>query len=171
MSAPAEHTRREAIIPMTTTPPPSLYEWAGGMTAFERLTSIFYGRVPQDPVLAPVFKEMSPEHPVHVARFVAEVFGGPPLYSEGHGGHAEMIRHHLGRRLTEQQRSRWVQLLCECADEARLPDDPEFRSAFMAYIEWGTRLAVLNSQPGATVTADAPMPVWGWGVPGGPYQG
>ncbi len=31
-----------------------------------------------------------------------------------------------------------------------LPDDPEFRSAFAAYIEWGTRIAVTNSQPGAT---------------------
>jgi hemoglobin len=50
-----------------------------------------------------------------------------------------------------------------------LPDDPEFRSAFVAYLEWGTRLAVINSQPGATVTEDAPMPHWGWGEAKGPY--
>jgi hypothetical protein len=30
------------------------------------------------------------------------------------------------------------------------PDDPEFRAAFAGYIEWGTRLAFANSQPGAT---------------------
>jgi hemoglobin len=46
---------------------------------------------------------------------------------------------------------------------------PEFRSALVAYLEWGTRLAVLNSQPGASVTEDAPMPRWGWGEVKGPY--
>ena len=30
-----------------------------------------------------------------------------------------------------------------------MPDDPEFRSALVGYLEWGSRLAVINSQPGA----------------------
>ena len=46
---------------------------------------------------------------------------------------------------------------------------PEFRSAFVAYIEWGTRMARQNSQPGADVLRDAPVPHWGWGV-APPYQ-
>jgi hemoglobin len=154
-----------------TDAPPSLYEWAGGMPAFERLTSIFYDQVKQDPLLAPVFKEMAPDHAQRVAHFIAEVFGGPPAYSEARGGHPTMVRQHLGRRLTEEQRSRWVHLLCHAADQAGLPSDPEFRSAFVAYLEWGTRIAVINSQPGATVNDDAPIPKWGWGVVGGPYQG
>jgi len=33
----------------------------------------------------------------------------------------------------------------------------------VAYLEWGTRLAVLNSAPGAEVIAHAPVPRWGWG--------
>ncbi|MGH2588800.1 MAG: group II truncated hemoglobin, partial [Dehalococcoidia bacterium] len=95
------------------------------------------------------------------------------LYSEERGGHAAMISRHLQRSLTETQRRRWVQLLGECADEAGLPTDPEFRSAFVGYIEWGTRIAVINSQPDAVigVDEDAPMPRWGWGEVGGPYQG
>ena len=44
------------------------------------------------------------------------------------------------------------------------PDDPEFRAALMGYAEWGTRLAVHNSQPGAEVAEHAPVPRWGWGV-------
>jgi hemoglobin len=44
-------------------------------------------------------------------------------------------------------------------------------SAFVAYLEWGTRLAVINSQPGAQVVADLPMPKWGWGEVKGPYTG
>jgi hemoglobin len=150
-------------------PVPSLYEWAGGAPAFERLSKIFYARVSEDPVLAPIFARMSAEHPAHVALFIAEVFGGPSGYS-ALGGHPEMIRHHLGRMLSEPQRHRWATLIAACADEAGLPTDPEFRSAFVAYIEWGSRLAVINSQPGATVDPQAAMPAWGWGVPGKPYR-
>jgi hemoglobin len=151
--------------------PPTLYDWAGGLPAFERLTAIFYERVPRDPVLAPVFGEIPSDHAARVAHFIAEVFGGPPLYSRERGGHAAMVRQHLGRRLTETQRRRFFDLLCDSADAAGLPDDPEFRSAFVAYLEWGTRMAVLNSQPGATASDDSPMPAWGWGAPGGPYRG
>jgi hemoglobin len=153
---------------MTSTP--SLYEWLGGMPALEQLTATFYARVPHDAVLAPVFARMSPEHPKHVAEFLAEVFGGPATYSTERGGHPAMIRHHLSRSLTQEQRRRWIELLLTCADELGVPDDPEFRSAFVAYLEWGTRLAVLNSQPGAAVGEEAPMPRWGWGEVGGPYR-
>lgn len=150
-------------------PVPSLYEWIGGGDALLRLMDAFYARVPQDPLLAPVFATMSPAHVAHVAAFVGEVFGGPTSYSNELGGHANMIRHHVGRSLSEAQRKRWLSLLLECADELALPSDPEFRSAFVAYFEWGTRLAVINSQPGADVTFDAPMPAWGWGETKGPY--
>jgi hemoglobin len=63
------------------------------------------------------------------------------------------------------------ELLLASADATGLPDDPEFRSALVACLEWGSRLAVLNSQPGAAAVVDAPMPKRDWGVPGGPYCG
>ena len=153
----------------TTTP--TLFEWVGGMPALERLTTHFYDRVRVDPVLAPVFAEMPGDHPRHVAQFIAEVFGGPTSYSDTRGGHPHMITQHLNRHLSQEQRRRWLDLLLTSADAVGIPDDPEFRSALVAYLEWGSRLAVLNSQPGAQAVADAPMPKWGWGVPGGPYTG
>jgi len=149
--------------------PPSLYDWAGGMPALDKLTQVFYGKVQDDALLQPVFARMGADHPRHVALFLAEVFGGPCTYSNEQGGHAEMIRHHLQRHLQEPQRRRWVQLLLDAADETGLPDDPEFRSALVAYIEWGSRLAVINSQQGASVTEEQPMPRWGWGEAKGPY--
>ena len=148
---------------------PTLYEWMGGLPALEALLTRFYQRVPQDPILGPIFAHMDPQHASHVAAFVGEVFGGPPAYSQAHGGHPHMIRKHLGRSLTEVQRRRWIELLLDCAEEEHLKDDPEFRSAFVAYLEWGTRLAVINSQPAAEVVEDAPMPKWGWGETKGPY--
>ena len=149
---------------------PTLFEWAGGQPAFERLTEAFYRRVRADDLLAPVFAGMPPEHPHHVALWIAEVFGGPARFTEDQGGYEAMLAKHRGLALTEAQRSRWVQLICAAADEAGLPDDPEFRSAFVAYVEWGTRIALANSQPGAAPPRHAPVPRWGWGETP-PYRG
>jgi hemoglobin len=150
---------------------PTLYDWLGGLPALQRLTERFYERVKDDVLLAPVFAHMSSDHPAHVAAFLAEVLGGPTNYSEQHGGHPHMIRQHLSRHLSQAQRRAWVALLLVTADELGMPEDPEFRSALVGYLEWGSRLAVINSQPGATVNADAPMPKWGWGEVKGPYRG
>jgi hemoglobin len=155
---------------VATDPIPTLYEWLGGMPALERLTNRFYDRVRDDPELGPVFAHMHGDHPRFVAQFLAEVLGGPATYSGTRGGHPHMIARHLNRHLSEPLRKRWVGLLLETADDVGLPDDPEFRSAFVAYLEWGSRLAVINSQPGAEVVPDAPMPHWGWGEVGGPYK-
>jgi hemoglobin len=152
-----------------SSPPPTVFEWAGGETAFRALFTRFYERVAEDALLAPVFANMHPAHAEHVAAFVGEVLGGPKLYSEQHGGHPAMIRKHLDRALDNDKRKRWLALLLDCADEVGMPDDPEFRSAFVAYLEWGSRLAVINSAPGANATTEAPMPAWGWGEAKGPY--
>jgi hemoglobin len=150
---------------------PTLFEWLGGMPALDRLMSRFYERVKDDLILAPIFASMSGDHPHHVALFLAEVLGGPTGYSEQFGGHPRMIQRHLNRHLTQAQRRQWVSLLLDTADQIGMPDDPEFRSALVGYLEWGSRLAVINSQPGASVDQKAPMPKWGWGEVKGPYKG
>jgi hemoglobin len=147
----------------------TLFEWAGGTEAFVRLTDAFYARVVKDDLLAPLFARMSPEHARAVAIWLAEVFGGPATYTQEHGGYPHMVAKHIGMAITEPQRRRWVNLIQDAADEVGLPDDPEFRAAFLGYLEWGTRLARRNSQPGADVVRDSPVPHWGWGV-APPYQ-
>jgi hemoglobin len=144
---------------MTT---PSLYEWAGGSAALEKLFATFYGHVREDPVLEPVFRHMDSDHHRHVAVWVGEVLGGPKTYSTERGGHPHMIGRHAGRAITEAQRKRWVDLLLETADEVGLPSDPEFRASFVGYLEWGSRLAVMFSAPGADVSVPEPMPTWDW---------
>ena len=147
----------------------TLYDWLGGMPALLRMTKRFYGYyVVNDPLLEPVFADMDPNHPEHVATWLAEVFGGPKTYSAEHGGYNHMVRQHLNRGLTEQQRARWVSLMGLAADDAGPPTDPEFRSAFVSYLEWGSRLALENSQPGATPPMNMPVPRWDWGTAGPP---
>jgi CDGSH-type Zn-finger protein/truncated hemoglobin YjbI/ferredoxin len=142
---------------------PTLFEWAGGFPALTRMTKIFYGKyVPQEPLLAPLFANMSPDHPERVAAWLGEVFGGPKAYSRTYGGYERMISQHLGKAIREEQRARWVELLCKSAEEAGLPADPEWRAAFVAYLEWGSRIGLENSQPGAHPPPHMPVPRWWW---------
>jgi hemoglobin len=149
---------------------PTLYEWAGGTDAFVRLCDAFYRVVVVDDLLGPLFARMDPAHAEHVALWLAEVFGGPAAYTESRGGYPTMVGKHIGMAISEPQRRRWVNLMMDAADEVGLPQDPEFRAAFVGYIEWGTRLAMQNSAPGADPARKAPVPRWGWGV-APPYVG
>jgi truncated hemoglobin YjbI len=142
---------------------PTLFEWAGGFPAMLRMTRIFYSKyVPQDPMVGPLFANMSPDHPERVAAWLSEVFGGPKIYSERYGGYSRMISQHVGKCITEEQRARWVRMLCQSADDAKLPNDPEFRAAFVAYLEWGSRIGQENSQQNAAPPPNMPVPRWWW---------
>ena len=100
----------------------------------------------------------------------SEVFGGPDRYTRELGGYEHMLSRHRDLGIGPEQRRRFVSLMSQAADDAGLPDDPEFRSALLAYLEWGTRLAMHNSQPGADVVEKAPVPRWGWGE-APPFEG
>ena len=151
---------------------PSIFEWAGGYPALLRLTRLFYERyVPEDELLAPLFADMSADHPQRVARWLGEVFGGPSAYSDTYGGYPRMLSQHRGKGLNEEQRARWAQLLIRSAFDAGLPNDAEFRSAFSSYIEWGSRLAVENSQVDSRPPEHMPMPHWDWSTAAGPPGG
>jgi hemoglobin len=149
---------------------PTLYEWAGGRDAFDRMINAFYDRVEQDEQLSQFFPGgVHEDHRRHVAAWWSEVFGGPPQYTEEFGGYERMLSKHLGLGITAEQRFRFASLMSLAADDADLPDDPEFRSALVAYLEWGTRLAFGNSKDDAVVIEQAPVPQWGWGE-APPYQ-
>ncbi len=142
----------------------TLFEWAGGDGPVTAMIHAFYDRVEHDDLISPLFPGgVSSEHRDHVALWWIEVFGGPPAYTDL-GGYARMVAHHRNLGITPDQRARFVSLMSLAADDASLPDDPEFRSALLAYLEWGTRLAFINSQPGAEPPPRAPVPRWGWGV-------
>ena len=145
-------------------------DWAGGPAAFRKLIDAFYDRVERDELLAPLFPGgVSENHRSKVTDWWVEVFGGAATYTASHGGYPAMLAHHRDLAITADQRFRFASLMSLAADDAGLPADPEFRAAFVGYVEWGTRLALHNSQPGADVVQDAPVPRWGWGV-APPYQ-
>ena len=143
---------------------PTLFEWAGGHVAITRLIEAFYDRVEQDDQLSGFFPGgVSARHRDHVVAWWSEVLGGPDRYTRELGGYEQMLAKHRGLGIDANQRLRFATLMSLAADDAGLPDDPEFRSALIAYLEWGTRLAMHNSQPDAEIAEHAPVPRWGWG--------
>jgi hemoglobin len=161
---------RRSFSSVTEATVPTIYEWGGGRPAFERWLNAFYDLVEEDELLAPVFGgQVTAAHRDAATAWWCEVMGGPAGYTANHGGYEHMLSRHVGLEITSEQRLRFVTLLSRAADVAGLPADPEFRAALMGYAEWGTRLAVENSAPGAQLVQHAPVPRWGWGV-APPYQ-
>ncbi|MGA2293910.1 MAG: group II truncated hemoglobin [Acidimicrobiales bacterium] len=145
---------------------PTLFEWAGGIDPINRLVTRFYDHAVQDDLLSPYFQHMPKAHIGLVAEWFAEVLGGPKAYSERNGtmtAHPNMIKRHQELFISEDARRQWANLMSLSADEENLPRDAEFRSALMSYVEWGTHMAEMFSNNGATAPLSAPMPQWGWG--------
>jgi hypothetical protein len=80
-----------------------------------------------------------------------EVFGGPARYSDELGGYERMLAKHHDLAITPEQRFRFASLMSLAADDAKLPEDPEFRSA-----SWRTS----SGEPGSRSTTRSRAPWW-----------
>jgi hemoglobin len=143
-------------------PRPSIYEFAGGDDAWVALTTAFHELCMADPELNHPFSHSSPEHVDHLATYWAEVFGGPRRYSGSLGGHSGMLAIHAGQGASEDLSTRFVACFMQAADDAGLPDDPEFRAAIRSYIEWAVREVDSYQAAGSVAPTGRPMPRWSW---------
>lgn len=128
-----------------------------------RLSNTFYDGVLADPLLAPVFAQFTRAHVEHVAVWLAEVFGGPAGFTAEHGGHHALLRAHLGLSITEEQRTRWMELMTDAVSR-ELPKDETLRRRVLEYFDWGTRIArdVSAGPVGQDLGEPGPTPRWGW---------
>jgi hemoglobin len=141
----------------------SLFEHAGGEAGLHRLEDHFYSSVLADPLLEPLFGAGKPEHVEHLTMFTAESFGGPDRFSRELGfGH--LIDVHRNLQITEQQRQRFVELYLAALDAVGMPDDQPFREAVYSHVEFGSRVAMQNSNA-LTDEQLHPLrevPIWTW---------
>ena len=147
---------------------PSLYDHAGGEAGLHRLEQAFYDSVLRDPLLQPLFGAGQPQHVDHLTMFTAESFGGPDRFSR-ELGFAHLIAVHRGLRITEQQRERFVELYMAALDTAGMPEDEPFRSAVREHVEFGTRVAMQNSnaETDEQLHPLREVPHWNWAGDGG----
>ena len=144
-------------------PRPSLFAFAGGYPAILALATAHHERCLQDPELNHPFSHPgNPQHIERLADYWSEVFGGPARYSEEFGGQSFMIGIHAGKGSGPDFGERFVACFVQAADDANLPDDPAFRAALRAYMEWATRVVLAYSPPGSHVPDAMPTPRWSW---------
>jgi len=143
---------------------PSLYEFAGGEPAFLALAAAHHARCLADPELNHPFShpDQHPEHVERLAAYWAEVMGGPPTYSGSCGDHSFVLQMHAGNGDLTDLGRRFVSCFVAAADDAGLPDDPEFRAALRAYMTWAVDEILVLGPPETTVPKDLPMPHWDW---------
>jgi hemoglobin len=64
--------------------------------------------------------------------------------------------------MEEDLGDRFVACFVQAADDARLPDDPDFRRSLRAYMEWAVAEVLVYSPEGAAVPEDLAVPRWSW---------
>jgi hemoglobin len=133
------------------------------MEAFRRLAAAHHQRCLDDPVLNHPFSH--PGHPDHVerlARYWAEVLGGPPDYTRSCGDASSMLEIHARTQAEADLGTRFVECFVRAADDAGLPDDAEFRGALRDYMTWAVADVMSFAPRDATVPPGRAVPRWTW---------
>jgi len=115
-----------------------------GEDGFRRLIAAFYRQVPGDEVLGPMY----PPHDLAGAEqrlcdFLIGRFGGPQRYIEQRG-HPRLRMRHMPFAVNPAARARWLQLMANALDEARLP--PEVDAYLREFFDGVS--AMLVNRPG-----------------------
>lgn len=144
---------------------PSLFKFGGGESAFLALAAAHHERCLRDPELNHPFSHgVNPAHIEHLAAYWGEVFGGPARYS-ALGGHSGMLEIHARQGAGDDYGPRFVACFMKAADDAGLPDDPDFRAAIRSYMEWATGEVISYAPAESQVPVGLPVPRWGWSGP------
>lgn len=96
----------------------SIYDRIGGREAVQKLVDDFYGRVCDDPELAPFFEHASMESLIKMQHeFFSAALGGPIDYSE-----PDLSRAHHGRGIQRAHFGRFVEHLLETLKSQGIDD-------------------------------------------------
>jgi len=119
---------------------PDIYA-AIGEDGFHRLIAAFYRQVPGDDILG----SMYPRHDLAGAEqrlrdFLVGRFGGPQRYIEQRG-HPRLRMRHMPFAVNPAARQRWMQLMMNALDEAKLPSEVD---AFLREFFEGVSAMLVN---------------------------
>ena len=93
------------------------------MEFFERLVTRFYAGVAGDPPLRALYPEEDLAGATHrLTLFLAQYWGGPPIY-EQERGHPRLRMRHAGFAIDAEQRDRWLHHMREAIAELDPPPD------------------------------------------------
>jgi hemoglobin len=144
----------------------SLYDHAGGRTAFEALAAAHHLRCLADPELNHPFShhDNQPDHVARLAAYWAEVMGGPAEYTAHHPDpETAVLRLHACGEELPGWGERFTACFVAAMDDAGLPADEPFRRAMRDYMDWAVR-RVVAVMPGSAddVERQRGVPRWSW---------
>ena len=97
-------------------------EQLGGEAGIRKWMTLFYGAVPDHPVLAPLFTADLAISLERQTAYMIEFFGGPAKYTESYGKPFLRFRHrHI--RIGEPERDAWLALLLKTLEEVTSDED------------------------------------------------
>lgn len=104
----------------------TLYEAVGGMAFFEALVERFYRGVEADPGLLRVYPQPDDLGPArrHLTMFLAQYWGGPPIYGEERG-HPRLRMRHAPFDIGPGERDRWLHHMRDAVRSLGPPEDLE----------------------------------------------
>src|SRR5438552_7648536 len=146
---------------------PTLFEFAGGESAFLAVASAHHARCLEDPELNHPFShpDQHPQHIERLAAYWAEVMGGPPRYSQSCGDQSALLHMHAGNGDMGDLGERFLRCFDGAMDDAGLPADPAFRAALHDYMRHAVDDVLSYSPLDTVVEPGVGMPRWGWDGP------
>ena len=108
----------------------------GGESFFVALVDRFYDRVATDPVLRPMYPDDLAEPRRHLALFLSQYWGGPPVYSDERG-HPRLRMRHARFAVTPVAAEAWLGHMTAAVDAADLPFDD--RQELLDYLTMAAR--------------------------------
>jgi hemoglobin len=121
-----------------------VYRAVGGQPFFDDLVERFYARVELDPVLRPLYPDDLEPPKRHLALFLAQYWGGPPVYN-AERGHPMLRRRHFPFVIGERERDAWFGNMTAAVRESGLDEVIEAR-----FIEYFTSASThMINDPGS----------------------
>ena len=100
----------------------TLYDLAGGAAGMQRIASIFYRYVLDDPLMLPLFHDPNEDHAGRMALWLGEFFGGPAEHTHQRGGFLTLVSAHEPLTISDAQRDRWINYMMAACEEAGMPE-------------------------------------------------
>lgn len=132
----------------------TVYELAGGLPAFEALVDSFYARVADDELLRPMYPDDLEPGKAHLARFLAQYWGGGDIYS-AERGHPRLRMRHAGFPITPDAALRWAELMTAAVLEQGFPSEVE--RPLLEYVARATP-TLINQLPDELAPGDDDLP-------------
>ncbi|QXC59531.1 hypothetical protein KSP35_14175 [Aquihabitans sp. G128] len=142
---------------------PTIYDAAGGATAFLRLAAAHHARCLADPVLEHPFSHGTrPDHVERLAAYWAEVFGGPSTFSDELSDQGALVQIHAHTDAEAAMGTNFLTCFLAALDDADIPGDRQLRTALADYMAWAVAQMMSYAPKGAPLPSAPAVPRWTW---------